>query len=217
MKKLHYYDPKTQPETLERWRSEVRKLQPAPKVLMDASLSALLVLDVQLYFTNEASRAFAPQSRSLIEPLRILADEFARAGSQVIFTRHVDPEPSSPMRKWWRGHIDPADPLAGIDPAFEDVGGVRIDKTAYSAFRGTNLEEELRRRGIRTVAISGLLTHLCCDTTAREAFMLGYDVVILLDGTASYSEDLHLGSIRALAHGFATPMTVEECRIVVSG
>jgi isochorismate hydrolase len=85
-----------------------------------------------------------------------------------------------------------------------------LTKYHYSAFRQTPLDDFLRQRSVSQLIIAGLLTHLCCDTTAREAFMLGYEVFFAADATASYTENLHVGALRSLAHGFAVCMTAEE-------
>jgi isochorismate hydrolase len=58
--------------------------------------------------------------------------------------------------------------------------------------------------------ISGVMTHLCCETTARSAFVRGFDVFFLIDGTATYNEDYHLATLLNLGHGFATLVLVNE-------
>ena len=47
------------------------------------------------------------------------------------------------------------------------------------------------------------MTHLCCETTARSAFVHGYEVFFLVDGTATYNQDFHRASLMNLAHGVA--------------
>jgi isochorismate hydrolase len=54
------------------------------------------------------------------------------------------------------------------------------------------------------------MTHLCCETTARSAFMRGLQVFIAVDGTATYSEAFHRASLLNLSHGFALPVLVDE-------
>ncbi len=54
------------------------------------------------------------------------------------------------------------------------------------------------------------MTNLCCETTARDAFMRGYRVFFLIDGTAAGRRDLHLASLKNLGYGFAYLMTCEE-------
>ncbi len=60
-----------------------------------------------------------------------------------------------------------------------------ITKRRDSTFQGTNLDEELRSRGIDTVIFCGVDTSMCVESSVREAFNLGYDVVVVSDATAS--------------------------------
>src|ERR1700730_7523100 len=61
-----------------------------------------------------------------------------------------------------------------------------VTKHRYSAFHNTDLETILRANGIRTVVLSGCATNVCVETSAREAFLRDYYVVIAEDGTAGY-------------------------------
>jgi len=58
--------------------------------------------------------------------------------------------------------------------------------------------------------VCGVMTHLCCETTAREAFVRGFEVFFPVDGTASYNQKFHEASLQNLAHGFAILTTVEQ-------
>lgn len=70
-------------------------------------------------------------------------------------------------------------------------GDLVIRKHRYSAFSGTSLDNLLRRNGIRTTVITGVSTNICVDSTLREAFNLGYYVVIPRDCVAGNNEALH--------------------------
>ncbi len=75
---------------------------------------------------------------------------------------------------------------------------------------GTSLEQELRSRGVEQVVVTGVMTHLCCETTARTAFVRGFEVFFCVDGTATYTEAFQRASLLNLAHGFALPVLCEE-------
>lgn len=66
-----------------------------------------------------------------------------------------------------------------------------MDKTRYSAFKGTNLDMELRARGIKEVHLIGVCTDICVLHTAIEAYNLGYAVVVHEDAVASFNEAGH--------------------------
>jgi isochorismate hydrolase len=98
--------------------------------------------------------------------------------------------------------------MSGISPALRvERGDAVVRKTRYDAFTGTDLEGVLRRRGVRSVLITGVMTHLCCETTAREAFVRDFKVFFVVDGTATQTEDLHVASLKTLTDGFAIPVT----------
>ena len=99
-------------------------------------------------------------------------------------------------------------PLSQITPELD--AGYTIEKTQYDAFYQTALEDLLKEKGITQVVITGVMTHLCCETTARSAFMRGFTVFFPIDGTATYNEDFHRSTLLNLSHGFAIPALIEE-------
>jgi nicotinamidase-related amidase len=78
------------------------------------------------------------------------------------------------------------------------AGGLEIEKPLYSCFHGTRLDEELKLRKIGALVLVGLTTACCIDCTARDAFHRDYDVFVVADACAAYSEPLHRGSREAL-------------------
>lgn len=75
-----------------------------------------------------------------------------------------------------------------ISPTSDDIV---IVKHRYSGFHGTDLDLVLRSRGIRTVVLTGVSTHVCVETTAREAFVRDYYTVVVGDCCAAYSKAEH--------------------------
>lgn len=174
-------------------------------------LSALLVLDMQGYFLNPDSHAYIPSAAAILPGLKALARAYAAQDLPIVFTQHVNtPDNAGKMSTWWRELIKPEEPRAAILPDFDLSQGIVLKKEQYDAFYQTPLEEILKEKGVRQVVIGGVMTHLCCETTARSAFMRGFDVFFLIDGTATYHRDFHRASLMNLAHGFATLVTVEE-------
>ncbi|XP_030962881.1 nicotinamidase 3-like isoform X1 [Quercus lobata] len=76
-------------------------------------------------------------------------------------------------------------------------------KNTYSAFRNTRLEEQLREMGVEEVIVTGVMTNLCCETTAREAFIRGFRVFSSTDALATSDLELHEATLKNLAYGFA--------------
>jgi isochorismate hydrolase len=173
--------------------------------------AALLVLDMQRYFLDESSHAFIPSAAPIVPNIQILIETFRAENRPVVYTRHLNtPEDAGRMATWWRDVIRREDPLSEIDPRFDAKNNPVIEKPQYDAFRQTGLDALLWEKDVEQVVITGVMTHLCCETTARSAFMRGNEVFFVIDGTATYDLDYHWASLRNLAHGFAVPVLTEE-------
>lgn len=175
--------------------------------------AALFVIDMQRYFTDPSSHASFPEANMIIGNIQLILDAFRSYGLPVIFTRHAlaRGENAGTMATWWGEVLATDNALSAIDDRVRPlITETVIRKTRYSAFVGTNLEEILHKSKITRLVIVGVMTHLCCESTARDAFMRDYDVFFIVDATASRDEELHLGSLRALADGFAILATTEE-------
>jgi nicotinamidase-related amidase len=70
-----------------------------------------------------------------------------------------------------------------------------LDKNLPGCFTNTSLESWLKERGVTTLTISGYMTHICCDTTARQAMHLGYKVEFLSDATGTLALDNQAGKV----------------------
>ncbi|RPI17781.1 MAG: isochorismatase family protein [Ignavibacteriae bacterium] len=173
--------------------------------------SALLVLDMQDYFINESSHAFVPSALTIIPLINSLIDAYSSLNLPVIFTKNINTKKnSSMMAKWWKELLTPDNPLSCISGKLHTGNGRVIIKNQYDAFYKTNLDEILHSDKIKQVIITGVMTHLCCETTARSAFVRGYEVFFPVNGTATYNENLHLASLTNLSHGFAIPVLTED-------
>ena len=173
--------------------------------------TALLVVDMQRYFLTPESHAYLPSAAGIIAGLNELAATFAASGLPVIFTRHVNTEDDAgSLGLWWNDLIKVEDPLSEICDELDTSVGTVVEKCQYDAFHGTGVEETLTALGIKRVVITGVATHLCCETTARSAFVRGFEVTFPVDGTATYDADHHLATLLNLSHGFATMATVRS-------
>jgi len=90
----------------------------------------------------------------------------------------------------------PAEPLPAtaweiVPEAGMQVGDLEIAKRSWSAFTGTSLDQQLRRKGIRTIVMAGVATNIGVESTARAAQELGYDLVFAEDAMTSLSEAWH--------------------------
>jgi nicotinamidase-related amidase len=172
---------------------------------------ALLVLDLQSFFLDESSHAFVPSGPAILPGIQRLADVFEAKDRPVFYTRHLNtPCDAGLMSVWWRDLIREDTPASRIVPQFDRPGRIVLCKGQYDAFSGTDLERLLHSTGVTQVVITGLMTHLCCETTARSAFTRGFEVFFTIDGTATYNEHFHRATLLNLSHGFAVPVLVDE-------
>lgn len=173
---------------------------------------ALLVIDVQNeYFTGRLPVTFPENS---LENILKAMDHAARVGMPIAVIQHTAPSKDSPtFRKGseeWKLHLN-------VQKRKRDV---LIEKNLPGSFTGTELEKWLRERDVERVAICGYMTQMCCDTTARQAFHLGFQVDFLSDATGALSLknsagaisdcDLHRAVLVTMAMRFARVIRTEE-------
>jgi isochorismate hydrolase len=183
----------------------------------DPAQAALLVLDMQAYFFEPDSHAFIPSAPAILPGVQRLIEAFSSRACPVIFSRHANtPEDAGMMTAWWRDLISQDDPRGRLLESLDISRGDILEKSQYDAFFNTGLEERLRLRGASQVVICGVMTHLCCETTARSAFMHGFSVFFCVDGTATYNRDYHMATLLNLSHGFATPVLVGQVLEAIS-
>jgi bifunctional isochorismate lyase/aryl carrier protein len=180
-------------------------------IVFQPEKAALLVLDMQRYFLDFDSHAFVPSAPATIPGINKLINAFVKAERPVVATRQINTfENAGMMSKWWRGLISSQSAHNQYIQALSIENTIQLEKTQYDAFLHTSLEETLHARQIEQVVITGVMTHLCCETTARSAFMRGFEIFFTVDGTATYNEELHRASLLTLSHGFAVPVLIEE-------
>ena len=141
-------------------------------------------------------------------------DAFRLANRPVIFSQHVHHPgdlDSGIMGWWWEGKCIEGSPESEIHPDLAPKPGEKvIPKHRYSAFYNTDLETVLRCLKVEDVVISGVMTNMCCESTARDAYYRDYRVFIPADGTGSINEEMHLASLLNLAFGFANVTTADD-------
>ena len=211
VKKTRYYTHENINDEAAVMKSRVPARGHSPESGFDLNHSALLILDMQSYFLNPDSHAHIPSAEAIVPGLTNLAKSYYRKNQPVIFTQHLNTsQDAGSMGRWWQDLIRVDDPSSAIIPAFDFSNRLVLRKSQYDAFYETDLESLLNKRDINQVIISGVMTHLCCETTARSAFMRGLEVFFLIDGTATYNKEHQLATLVNLGHGFANLVLVSE-------
>jgi len=183
------------------------------KIVFRPQTSALFVIDMQQYFCNPSSHAYFKDSTTIIPNIHQLINTYRQQSLPVIFTRYALLRTESPgaMDRWWNDVLYDDNDMSNIIDALHPLQHEHvIRKTQYSAFFETELDQMLKKLQVTNILITGILTHLCCETTARDAFMRNYDVFFVIDSTASDRKNLHDASLRTLSDGFTTLVTTNE-------
>jgi bifunctional isochorismate lyase/aryl carrier protein len=179
--------------------------------VLEIHKAALLVLDMQRYFLDPSVHAYIPSGPAILPGILRLVRAFEEKKRPVILTRHLNSiAKAGLMVKWWKDLIREESPFSQVTPELKSPGRIVIHKNQYDAFYETSLEAILRDAQVEQVVISGVMTHLCCETTARSAFMRGFEVFVAIDGMATYNHAFHQAALLNLSHGFAYPMLVDE-------
>ena len=135
---------------------------------------ALLVIDVQNEYFTGALPITYPTGH--LERILQVMDAAAGRIPTVVVQHHADDLPifRKGSREW---ELHPE-----VEARPRDL---LVEKSLPGSFTGTTLENWLRERGITTVAIAGYMTHMCCDTTARQAVHRGFKAEFLSDATGT--------------------------------
>lgn len=171
--------------------------------------SALLVIDMQEFFLNKQSHAFVPSAKTIVPNINSLIKKYRKQEYPIIFTFYALESDENPgmMGRWWGDVLRVTNSLSRIHSSLNlDDNDIILRKSRYSAFIETDLDQILKDNKVDTLVITGIMTHLCCESTAREAFMRDYEVYFVVDATAADTEALHFSSLRTLTDGFAIPV-----------
>jgi nicotinamidase-related amidase len=182
---------------------------------------ALLMIDVQREYFDRDGPLWIPDGPLVLERLAALLDDARSAGASVVHVQHHE----SPGAGVFEPGTSAVEPMDEVAPAGDET---IIVKHLPGSFDGTPLDEVLDALGTRTVVIAGFMTHMCCDTTAREAHARGLDVVFLTDGTATRDLQgpagatvahavVHEATLAAQADGFSRLADVAAVRTELAG
>ncbi|MBZ9566367.1 isochorismatase family protein [Modicisalibacter tunisiensis] len=183
--------------------------------------TALLVIDMENDFVHPEAPMCVPMATDAVPNIRKLIDKCRESGAAVIYTTHVHGRGRGDMglmSSFWPPINDQealVDNTPGIEiyPDLEPQDGeLVIKKHRYSAFYNTDLEIQLRNRGIDTLIITGTVTNMCCESTARDAQFRDYKVIFVSDATGTMDHpDLGAGAMSAEEVQKATLTSLSFC------
>ncbi len=192
---------------------------------IDARRAALVVVDMQNYFVAEGHPGEIPAARAIVAAINRMAHAMRAAGGAVIW---IQTTASGALEHWGNHHRHmlsqerAARRLAHLAETHDSFrlypelqprpGDLYVRKIKYSALipQSSDLEALLRGRGVESVLIAGTTTNVCCESTARDAMMLDFRVVVLSDATAAASVEEHVASLNNIVLFFGDVMSVDE-------
>jgi ureidoacrylate peracid hydrolase len=178
---------------------------------LDPRKTALVVVDMQnAFMLPGVAHSLCPMAEKIVPNINQLTLAVREVGGTVVWikTRYTD----ETLKSWSTlyGMLGPkrsakrAEALAAKSKGHElwpslDVQrqDLMVEKNRYSAFiqGSSNLADELRKRGLDTLLITGTVTNVCCESTARDAMMLNFKTIMVTDGNAAMSDEDHNASL----------------------
>ena len=194
------------------------------------SKSALIVVDMQnAFMLPGVAHSPCPMAQEIVPNINRLAEAVRATGGVVVWmkTTYTDeslhswstlygmlgPERTEKRAKALTAGSKGHELCATLDVQVQDLV---VEKNRYSAFiqGSSDLASILRGRGIDTLLITGTVTNVCCESTARDAMMLNFKTIMLTDGNAAVTDELHNASLIAFYTTFGDIMSTDfaiEC------
>jgi nicotinamidase-related amidase len=187
-----------------------------------AARTALVVIDLMHSYVENT-----PCAAEIVAPVNRLARNLRGSGGTVVWVLPA-PMADNPLLTavWGEDHARQiaADTQPDNPAAAAAAGLVRraddlvVEKSAYSAFFPGRcpLPELLRARGIDTVLITGVLTNICCESSARDAMTLGFRVVMVADANAARSDEEHRAALYNVMRNFGDVRASDDLAVALA-
>ena len=173
--------------------------------------SALVIIDLANDFVypggviaDAGGPAYQQRARAIIPNLRRLIEAARQAGILVVYATDAHRPGDSELTKW-PPHAMKGTRWADVVPELAPApGDLVIEKGTYSPFVSTGIDQELRRRGITRLYITGLHTDCCARHTSGDAFQRGYDLVWISDGLQAFTDEAHQAGLEYFKAWYAS-------------
>jgi nicotinamidase-related amidase len=181
-----------------------------------ADRTALVVVDMQVGFVRRSSPQWVPQAERMIAPLADFAREVRSKGMPILFTsaEFLDPSPTDALKMTTAiadGNLaSNSSSLEIVQELWQDGDQLVVGKHTYDAFHETDLSYRLRAMGRDTVIITGTLTNVCCEATARVAFDKGYHVIMAADLCATDNPLAQEATLQTIRRSYGRVLPAEQ-------
>ena len=192
---------------------------------LDPKKNALLVVDMQnAFMLPGVAHTLCPMAQEIVPNINRLAQAVRDTGGAVVWIKTTF---TAETLKSWSTYYDLSRPEQNAKRAEALARGSKgyqlwetldarpddifVEKNRFSAFIGTssNLAEVLRAKGIDTILVTGTVTGVCCESTARDAMMCNFKTVMVSDGNAAATDDDHNASLAAFYLTFGDVMSTD--------
>ncbi|MGA7487642.1 MAG: isochorismatase family cysteine hydrolase [Xanthobacteraceae bacterium] len=192
---------------------------------LDSAKTALVVVDMQnAFMLPGVAHALCPMAEKIVPNINRLAQAVRAAGGAVVWIKTTFRDEAL---KDWSTYFEIVTPQQGARRMGALTAGSKghelwasldvrpqdliVEKNRFSAFiqGSSNLAELLRGRGIDTVLVTGTVTNVCCESTARDAMMLNFKTIMVTDGNAAVTDEDHNASLCAFYLTFGDIMSTD--------
>jgi ureidoacrylate peracid hydrolase len=203
--------------------------RPADSWSITTKNTALIVVDMQNIWVHPRGARYLPVSEDIVPKIQELL-RFGHSNQIPVFYLHttkrrdladvgifadIKPQTHDPDDQWSNFENTPGAEFYELTkPTVEDIV---VKKFRYSGFYGTQLENLLRALGRDTIAITGVATNVCCDSTARDGAMRDFKVLFLSDCNASFSQEEQDATLRNFDKHFGVVMDSKALMAKLAG
>jgi nicotinamidase-related amidase len=178
---------------------------------VDPKKRAIILIDMARDFVEEGGfiadaggAEYREAARGIIPPLQKVLAAARKAGVTVIFSTDEHTPEDLELKKW-PPHSMKGTKWAEILPELgPDEGDLVLPKTTYSGFLSSDIEKQLKDRGIESVYMTGLHTDCCCRHTSGDLFQRGYDIVWITDALQAFTQEMHEAGLEYYKTYYAT-------------
>lgn len=187
-------------------------------LMLDAKHTAIVVIDLQMgiiHLMGAAAQPIIANTTSILAAAR-------KAGAQPVLV-HVGGSADGadrlhqPTDAPMRAGAFPPDWMELIPELDRQPGDVVVFKRQWGAFYGTDLDLQLRRRGLASIVLCGIATEAGVESTARDAYELGYELVFASDAMTGMSPEAHANSIERIFPRLGRVRTTDQIVSALQG
>jgi len=177
--------------------------------------TALFVIDMQNVFVKKDSPLEVKNIRNNLNEFKEFIEKLREKGILIIYTRHcfsiegnpieakLFPKLKDEMKKGTKE-------WSICDKLKPNEGDIVIDKTRYDSFFKTELDDILKKNNIKNIIITGTITNICCESTARSAMYRDYNVIFCSNLNHCSVKELHENTLKVIRNFFGEVKTSKE-------